>query len=137
MTQIKRAAVLMIEDDQGKILLSKKGPKSRYEPGFWELCGGALDSGEDFSDTAKREALEELGVEVEIVNTLSHDTYPDMGDGVVWEVRVFKAKTKNAPKIMEPDKCVELRWVSKEEISLMKGELSVHLKMDLEKLGWI
>lgn len=137
MKKIKQGAVLMIKNSNNEFLILKKGSESRYETGKWELCGGAVDKGEDFSTTAVREAKEELGINVILHKELLHEIYSDMGDGVNWEVMVFEATTSDEPNIMEPNKCTELRWVTKQQLIEMKKELAVHLQEDLVKLGWI
>lgn len=135
--KVKKGVAVMIISSRGEILLMKRGPKSRYEPGTWEQCGGVVEEGEDFWDTAKREAMEELGVDIKLERELLHDTFSDMGDGVEWEVKVFEATTTDTPKIQEPDKCVELKWVKQSELTNMKGQMATHLREDFEKLGWI
>lgn len=56
------AAVVI--DDQGRMLLVKRGrPPSA---GSWGLPGGLLDLGERLADGAKREVLEETGVEANV-----------------------------------------------------------------------
>lgn len=40
--------------------------KPHYEPGLWRPPGGGLEPGEAFEAGARREALEELGIEVEL-----------------------------------------------------------------------
>jgi 8-oxo-dGTP diphosphatase len=49
-------------DDGGKILVLKE------DKGTWELPGGGLEHGEDILECLKRECLEEVGVECEIVD---------------------------------------------------------------------
>lgn len=44
--------------------------KPHYEPGLWRPPGGGLEPGEDFEAGARREALEELGIEVELCRYL-------------------------------------------------------------------
>jgi 8-oxo-dGTP diphosphatase len=57
------SAVLIIEDD--KILLGKRNK----EPGFgeWVLPGGKIEFGETHIQAARREAKEEVGLDIEIV----------------------------------------------------------------------
>ncbi len=44
--------------------------KPHYEPGLWRPPGGGLEPGEGFEAGARREALEELGIEVELCRYL-------------------------------------------------------------------
>ena len=58
-------AILLLWRD-GKILASKRPAKADHLAGFWEFPGGKCAPGEAPGEAARREAYEELGVEVEI-----------------------------------------------------------------------
>lgn len=132
----KKAVAVMITNDSGEILILRRGHKSRYEPGAWELCGGAVEEGETFQQAIEREVNEELGCAIAVEKELIHDTYADMGDGVAWEIVVFQAKKVSEPVIQETEKCEELKWVSNEVLLGMHDQLATHLQEDLKKLGW-
>lgn len=48
---------VLIQDEQGRILLQQRG-----DDGLWGVLGGALEPGEDFLEAAHRELLEETGL---------------------------------------------------------------------------
>ena len=50
---------VIIENDKGEILLQK-----RRDNGLWAIIGGSMEIGEKFIETAKREAFEEAGIEI-------------------------------------------------------------------------
>ncbi|MDJ0808079.1 MAG: Nudix family hydrolase [Gammaproteobacteria bacterium] len=54
-------AAAAIEDDQGRILISKRHAHV-HQGGLWEFPGGKLESGETVSQALQRELLEELNV---------------------------------------------------------------------------
>ncbi len=54
------ACGVIIENLKGEILLQQ-----RKDNGRWGLPGGAMEIGEKFIDTAKREILEEVGIEID------------------------------------------------------------------------
>ncbi|MCC6224381.1 MAG: NUDIX hydrolase [Thermoleophilia bacterium] len=76
--------------------------KPHYEPGLWRPPGGGLKPGEDFVAGARREALEELGVDVELrrylVRTEALFTCGEVG--LPWSTHVFSATT--ASERLEP-----------------------------------
>jgi 8-oxo-dGTP pyrophosphatase MutT (NUDIX family) len=132
---IRKAVVLHIISNEGKMLLLKRGKKSRYESGKWEQCGGAVKEGESYLEAGKRELMEELGVEGEFGEVIFRNQSSDMGDGVVWEIELIETRLKGKPTIQEPEKCEGLVWVKKEE--LKNVDLCTHSREDFEKLGWI
>jgi 8-oxo-dGTP pyrophosphatase MutT (NUDIX family) len=54
------ACGVIIENSKGEILLQQ-----RQDNGKWGIPGGAMEIGEKYVDTAKREVFEEVGIEIE------------------------------------------------------------------------
>ncbi|MDP5226182.1 MULTISPECIES: NUDIX hydrolase [Arthrobacter] len=74
------AAGLVIRDDAGRIL----AVKPNYKDG-WLLPGGTVDAGEAPRNAARREGLEELGLDIlpGALLIIGHSTFPDpIGDGL-------------------------------------------------------
>lgn len=127
----------VIIDDDGKLLLAKRGKNVSVHVGLWESPGGGVDFGETFADAAKREAKEELGVEVETIAMLGLVEYikPEDGKHIVGPAFVCKI-TSGTPKICEPDKCDEIGWFTIEEA--LKLPLSKFGKHDIENYrNWL
>lgn len=55
-------AAIMVDD---KILLVKRSAEEELESGKWGLVGGAIEPGEDVGFALRREAAEELGIDIE------------------------------------------------------------------------
>src|SRR3989338_897504 len=60
----------LIVNEKNETLLMKRGAKSRNLVGYWNKPGGVLEFGENPEDAVRREVLEEMGVEVEILGKL-------------------------------------------------------------------
>lgn len=58
-----RIVRIMVEDEQGRILLQKRSMDVDTFPGCWDhSAAGHVDAGEDYEEAAKRELQEELGI---------------------------------------------------------------------------
>ena len=105
------ADLLMIKNEDGKkkILLSKR-KNTGYKDGEYELPGGHLEENEDLYEAMIREAKEELGIslnrqDLKIVHIMHH--YRGKRMNFILEIE----KSNLEPRIMEVDKCEELKWV--------------------------
>ncbi|MCP4284287.1 MAG: Nudix family hydrolase [Gammaproteobacteria bacterium] len=56
-------AVAVIQDSSDRVLLSRRADHA-HQGGLWEFPGGKLDPGESLAQALKREAWEELGIDV-------------------------------------------------------------------------
>lgn len=60
---LHRIVRIMVEDEQGRILLQKRSMEVDTFPGCWDhSAAGHVDVGEDYEEAAKRELQEELGI---------------------------------------------------------------------------
>lgn len=62
---IRLGVVVMIEDMNGRILLTRRHKRMRTFPGAWVAPGGGVDPGEKLCEAGAREVLEETGLHVE------------------------------------------------------------------------
>lgn len=103
---------VVIENGKGQILVMKR--EGSHAP-FWSIPGGKLELGETFEEGIVRELREELDIEandpqvIAITNNLK--TYELEGlhfISVILKVASFTGE----PRIMEPHKCTEIKWVN-------------------------
>jgi len=91
--------------------------KGSHGAGTWSVPGGHLEFGESFEDTARREVLEETGVEIVNVRFggITNDIFESDGKHYVtiWMLSDWKYGEE---RIMEPDKCVAQKWAIFEDL---------------------
>ncbi len=81
-----------------------------YEDGNYSIPAGHLDGGETVRMAAQREALEEIGVKIDLEDivfaTVMHRKSDDERVDFFLHIKAWEGEPLNA----EPDKCDELRW---------------------------
>ena len=91
----------------GKVLLVKRSPEMRFYPDVWDLFGGHVEGGESSEDALRREAMEELQVELESFHLLGtiHDPV-EPAEIMVFAVTAWKGEPINAA----PDEHTQIGW---------------------------
>jgi len=98
--------VLIIQN--GNVLLHKR--KNVCGGGTWALPGGHLEVNETFEACAIRETKEEIGVDINPLKVISLSN--DVAYGLHYiTVGVLADIVSGKPKIMEPEKCEEIKWL--------------------------
>ncbi|HVQ43935.1 MAG TPA: NUDIX domain-containing protein [Candidatus Saccharimonadia bacterium] len=124
------AAGAMIFNHNGELFLAKRSQNVKNERGCWETPGGGVEFGETLEEAARREILEEYGVEIEIVDTFPAVDHLIPAEGQHWVAVTFLATLKpdREPRIMEPEKCDEIGWFA---LDALPTPLSIITQVDL------
>lgn len=124
----------VITNQEGKILLMKRGPLSKSEPGTWAIPGGTVEFGEKMEDAVVREIKEELDLEVGIMKQYGCANHIMPAVNQHWVSTIFLCEIqKGEPKILEPGKCEEIGWFSRQEIQNLP--LGVIMEENLKLMG--
>lgn len=91
----------------GKTLLAKR--KGSFAAGYWGSIGGHVEFGETPIEATKREAMEELGVEIGNVQFAACASIQKFGKQYI-DVSFTAEILSGEPRICEPDKVEELGW---------------------------
>lgn len=138
-------AVFVFLIKNNKILLLQR-QNTGYRDGDYDVPAGHLEDGESVSQAAIREAKEEACVEIEPKNLqFCHVMHrKTVGDGgrVYIDFFFIAHKWFGVPKIGEPAKCSDLRWVPINElpenfIEYQKAALELGRKnINFSEWGW-
>lgn len=114
------AVIPFIHDGEGNYVVGLRTNKCRDEHDRWEPTGGGgVKIGETTEEAVLREVQEELGTKPFNIIALGHREVFREHEGKIthWICFDFKAQVDPTKvKIMEPDKCAELRWCKHTEI---------------------
>ena len=105
--------VYLLRDGTGPQVLLQRRQNTGYMDGHWAAAAaGHVERGETAYEAARREALEELGVnglDLRFEFTMQRTQHDEPIDERV--DFFFTARRWNGePRILEPEKCAELRW---------------------------
>lgn len=105
------ANVLLLDARRRRLLLQR-----RTDNGLWGLLGGGMEPGETLEQTARREVMEESGLEMGPLTLFGvysgealHYTYPN-GDEVYDVNVVYVATVRRGVPRTDPDEGYELRY---------------------------
>ncbi|CAI2196222.1 2958_t:CDS:2, partial [Funneliformis geosporum] len=102
----------IIQDKQGRILVSQRSLRSKMYPGQWQIPGGKVEKDENSLKALKREVKEETNLEVISAEPLIALRYNS-------NVLIYLVQTQGKPKTMEPEK-LNTGWIYIEVNELKK-----------------
>ncbi|SRR5258706_12212635 len=108
---------LFILDASERLALIRK---PHFAAGVWRPPGGGIKPGEDFAAGARREALEETGLHIELRRYLvaSQVVFRNAGRELQWQTHVLLAETQDrelAPG--DPEEIADARWGTLAELA--------------------
>jgi len=131
--------LLFIRDS--KILIARRR-NTGYRDGEYSIPAGHLDGGETVLAAAAREALEEVGVELDASNLefagVMHRLEDDERVDFFLRVRSWSGEPFNN----EPEKCDDLRWVDltglpQNMVPYVRRALANHMQgLPFDEFGW-
>lgn len=123
--KIVSAACGLIQDDRGRVLLVA----TRYADAVkWSLPGGGHTHGESLEETARRETLEETGLESEIIRNLGVIERFEPAWGLHLVMQIFEMRPLDPSALRREDfpprpeeSIVAVTWFSPERLRAEKG----------------
>lgn len=127
---IRIGTASIIEDDDGRILLTKRNKEPLR--GYWVLPGGGIKFGERIEDALKREIKEETGLNIDIRDFITHYEIINKKSKVHRIIFYYKSKSKGG--VGKPsDDTSELKWIYPKDVRLM--ERVAQSVLDILKIG--
>jgi ADP-ribose pyrophosphatase YjhB (NUDIX family) len=105
---------LLLERD-GRVLLMRRAGTGFFD-GLYSLPGGHVEPGESLFMTARREAAEELGVELDLADLTRVGVAHRRSDTNRIDFFIRAARWRGEPRIAEPTKCDALGWFARERL---------------------
>lgn len=119
---------IVVFNDEGKLLITKRGQACANDRGKWEIPGGGVEHGELRREAVIREIREENDIDVEVIDELQTSDHFSPEEGLHWVTTSFICRHKGGEaKRMEPEKCEAIGWFTIEEAGhLDLSEISRH-----------
>ncbi len=110
---IGRCTFILLFNGAGELCVHRRTLSKALYPGYWDVAaGGMVAAGEAYSDSARRELAEELGIDG--VELRFHERfYFDQPDNRLW-CAVYSA-VSDAPLRLQPEEVSEAKFVSLEQ----------------------
>lgn len=110
--KIKVGVGVMILKD-GKFLMGKR--KGKHGAGEYAWPGGHLEFGESFEGCAKREVMEETGLEIKNIRFLRLLNLKDYSKHYV-DIAIVADWESGEPELKEPEKCEGWDWYDVDDL---------------------
>lgn len=104
--------VMVVKDD--KVLLGKR--KGSHGKGEYAWPGGHMEYMESFEDCAKREVMEETGMEIENVRFLRLFNLKEYAPKHYVDIGLIADWKRGEPRVMEPDRIEGWDWYDKDDL---------------------
>lgn len=102
-------AAVLVRDDQGRVLLVKRGPSSTM-PGRWCIPAGFVDYGEEVREAARRELEEETGLIAQVGDVVF--VRSNFHDPAKLTVGIWFEGTVVGGELAAGDDAVDVGWFS-------------------------
>lgn len=113
---ITRISRVMVENSKGdKVLLQQRSHDNKLRPGCWDnSAAGHVDAGEDYLIAAKREMLEEIGINADGLEKIGkfYTSFKTDSFKLNQFNTVYKYKYDQTPKKLQKSEVSEVKWFS-------------------------
>lgn len=125
------AAVFLVLEKDGEILLQRRY-NTGYRDGQYDLPAGHIEENETAQEALVREAKEETGIDIKIADLKVLHVLHNHSDSAGYiDIFLTTEKWDGEPSNMEPHKCDDMRWFSKDSLPEV---MTPHVRSALEHI---
>jgi len=106
---MKEHAAIIIKNKDNKILFIKRSMEKKTLPGAWSFPSGTVEQGEHVHNTTIRESMEELGIDVEVKDTLAIKELPEFSVRLIFILCNIKS---GEPIIKQSNEIDKIEWMN-------------------------
>lgn len=119
--RIRRVAAVVMQNNEGKVLILKRSSEKKMHAGLWNLPSGGVKGRESLERAASREVFEETGIKAGKLNEGLSMEIPTKN--IVVQITFFETKV-NVSNIRLNDEHSEHKWVTPNEMLNYKFAIS-------------
>lgn len=114
----------VVRRSDGKFLITQRVLTKEWAPGWWEIPGGAVKSGETSKDAVLREVKEETGLDVSKAEGGYQFCYhrENKGQNYIVDIYRFDLDAKEDDLILQKDETMDGKFATLEEIKSIAKE---------------
>tara|TARA_B100000131_G_scaffold297792_1_gene316871 strand:- start:3363 stop:3782 length:420 start_codon:yes stop_codon:yes gene_type:complete len=110
------AGVVIVSDENGRLLILKRSDAVDHFAGYWNFPGGRPDDGEDPADCAARECFEESGIKIDPNDLYFIDSIKRSDEKHIY---FFAYENCNQPVVIDWESS-DYKWIFASELSSTK-----------------
>lgn len=119
-------ALAVIQDPQGRILITQRSMDKSWGAGWWEVSGGGVLSGETSVQAAVREVREEVGLDVSALEPQLIYSYEnvdqDSGNNYLVDIYRFEMNVTEADVTLAQREAIGVRMATWDEITDLRQQ---------------
>lgn len=113
-------ACMICQNEEGQLLLMQRSANDKAFPNYWGLVGGFMEWNETGEEAIRREAMEEIGAEIQVSHFIGRIYYtPHPYCGMVISLCYYTSIKSGIPYPAQPEECQDVKWFDPEELKTM------------------